>query len=405
MRFFSRAFALVALVWSALVAAPALAEPPDTEALLTRLDAMLGESGYVAEFGPVESAGPGEFRIAHVNMTGRGLSDPARVEEVIVGGADVAADGSLWIERLSFASLVQSGRNKRGRDYAVRVEGGEVSGLYLPDSQDTAVNLVPERGSAWKIGRMTMTVDGAVAILIDGVSGSSVPDAARETLASTAEVARLRIDPYAAGEPDLARRASELEMLTLDLSFRLAANWNAVTGRMEVDTWRVEAPGLGVLDFNLVLDGYTGERVRQMRSANAATSGNSGDGAQAMRAAGMEIMSALGGISVVGATLRFEDRSLVRRSLEARARDEGTTVEDLARILPDMSLSYTQMLDMPEFSQKLADALRAFLSDPKSMTIRLKPASPAPVAGLVGVALFSPATLVQQLGIEVTANE
>jgi hypothetical protein len=174
---------------------------------------------------------------------------------------------------------------------------------------------------------------------------------------------------------------------------------------MEVETWRVEAPGLGVFDFSLVLDGYTGERVRQMRSANVSTSGNSGDGAQAMRAAGMEIMSALGGISVVGATLRFEDRSLVRRSLEARARDDGTTVEDLAQILPDMSLSYTQLLDMPEFSQKLADALRAFLSDPRSMTIRLKPASPAPVAGLVGVALFSPATLVQQLGIEVTANE
>jgi len=405
MKLLRRAAAHCAVICLILVSSPALAAPPDTEALLTRLDAMFAESGYVAEFGPVESSVPGDFRIAHINMTGRGYRTPARVENVTIAGADLADDGSLSIERLTIARVTQSGQDRRGREYTVDVGGAEVTGVYQPDSDNGEANLVPARRSEWKVGRITVTFDGAVALIIDEIRGSAEPDAARQTLRSTAELTRLRFDPYAFGDAKVARTAGELEVLSLDLSMEIAARWDAKSGRMAVETWRLDAPGLGALDFSAVIDGYSEERVRQMRSANVASAGNSGDGASAMHAAGREIMAALGAITIAEGTLRFKDRSLVRRVLEARAEADDKTVEELVELLPDLSLSYTQLLEMPEFSNMVADALRTFLRDPKSMTVRLRPSAPVPVAGMIAMALFSPAALIQQLGLEITAND
>ncbi len=332
-----------------------------------------------------------------------------RIEKIAITGADIDADGAMTIEHLAVATMRQEGESKSGKAYTLTVEGAEADGLFLPDPQSETAPLVAPRPSLWKIGPLTLVMlgatDGAAALTIERMEGHSEPDASRQAVSTSARIVGMHIDAEAMDDSELDAKAADIDVKQFDVALSFASNWNSTTGRLQVDQWRLEAPGLGAFDLQLSLDGYTGEKVRQMRDASLASKDDQGDSAEAMRQAGKQMMAALGDISLSAAQLRFEDDSLTHKVLEARAKSDGQTVEELVAMLPDMSLSFTQMLDMPEFSQHIADALRTFLSDPKSMTIKLHPAAPAPVAGMIGMALFSPAALIEQLGVEITANE
>ena len=57
------------------------------------------------------------------------------------------------------------------------------------------------------------------------------------------------------------------------------------------------------------------------------------------------------------------------------------------------------------FTSEVVNSLATFLKDPKSLTVELKPAQPVTVQQLMGADVSKPRTIIDLLGLHVTAND
>jgi hypothetical protein len=106
-----------------------------------------------------------------------------------------------------------------------------------------------------------------------------------------------------------------------------------------------------------------------------------------------------------GASLRFEDQSLVNRILPMAAAMNGMDEKTLkASIGPMVQLALVQFQN-EAFTKQAMDAVNAFFADPKSITLTSKPASPLTVAEISDLDPSKPGESITRLGITVTAND
>jgi hypothetical protein len=62
-------------------------------------------------------------------------------------------------------------------------------------------------------------------------------------------------------------------------------------------------------------------------------------------------------------------------------------------------------LNNQAFTDQVVGAVNAFLKDPKSLTVALKPASPVKVEQLMSLNPADPGAAINLLGVSVTAND
>jgi hypothetical protein len=117
------------------------------------------------------------------------------------------------------------------------------------------------------------------------------------------------------------------------------------------------------------------------------------------------LMPQLQAITVSGAAVRFEDASITRKLLPMLAamqgQDEATMVASAA---PMVQMMLTQ-LGSPDFAAQASGAVAAFLKEPKSLTVAVKPATPIKVQDLMALNPAAPAEAIARLGVSVTAND
>ena len=91
--------------------------------------------------------------------------------------------------------------------------------------------------------------------------------------------------------------------------------------------------------------------------------------------------------------------------LEFAAEEQEISAADVANqtkaVLPFMMAG----INAPQLSQMVTAALSQFLDNPQSLTIRAAPAQPVPFSMLLAAGMASPDALVQQLNLNVTAND
>jgi hypothetical protein len=110
-------------------------------------------------------------------------------------------------------------------------------------------------------------------------------------------------------------------------------------------------------------------------------------------------------VLVNGASLRFEDQSLVNRLLPMAAAMNGMDEKTLkASIGPMVQLALVQFQN-EAFTKQAMEAVNAFFADPKSITLTAKPATAPTVAELSAMDPNKPAEAINRLGITVTAND
>ena len=122
--------------------------------------------------------------------------------------------------------------------------------------------------------------------------------------------------------------------------------------------------------------------------------------AQAQMMQGMALMQ---GVSIVSASVRYDDASLAGKLLDFFAAQSGadraTFVEGLKATLP-MMLAET---GIPELNDLVVPPVSAFLDDPKSLEVKVAPPSPTSLLVLMAAAA-NPAGLITALGLAVEAN-
>lgn len=164
------------------------------------------------------------------------------------------------------------------------------------------------------------------------------------------------------------------------------------------DQSRITVEKAGALALYLAFGGLTPERIKAvMVPVVSARAGADPDM--------MAIIAAANGATFNGFSLRFEDQSLTKRLLAYAAKmqnmDEKTLV---ANGMAMMQLGLSQ-LRSPDFAQKTVAAVGAFLNEPKSLTISLKPPAPVGVQQVMSLDPNNPAKAIELFGVSVTAND
>lgn len=109
--------------------------------------------------------------------------------------------------------------------------------------------------------------------------------------------------------------------------------------------------------------------------------------------------------SLVKATVRYQDASLINRLLRADGKKTG---QELAQMRQQYAAGMLASLGPLASDPKLAGSVQAisdFAKTPHNLTITLAPPMPVPVASLKDVAVQGPGALVDALGLSITANQ
>ncbi|MCA3561043.1 MAG: hypothetical protein IOC82_08465 [Aestuariivirga sp.] len=113
----------------------------------------------------------------------------------------------------------------------------------------------------------------------------------------------------------------------------------------------------------------------------------------------------LQGVTVKGASLRFDDASITRKMLPLMAAMQGMDEKVLiASIPPNVQLTFVQ-LQNEALTKQAVDAVTKFLADPKSLMLSINPASPMKVSDISALDPAKPGDAVTKLGVTVTANQ
>jgi hypothetical protein len=118
----------------------------------------------------------------------------------------------------------------------------------------------------------------------------------------------------------------------------------------------------------------------------------------------MSSMAIMQGVSIVGASVRYDDASLAGKLLELFAQQSGadraTFVTGLKAMLPDT----INQMGIPALAELIVAPASAFLDDPQSLELRIAPASPTSLLVLMAGAA-NPAGLIKVLNLTLAANQ
>lgn len=117
-----------------------------------------------------------------------------------------------------------------------------------------------------------------------------------------------------------------------------------------------------------------------------------------------DVAAKVSGVELHDLAIRYEDNSLFGRVLDLLAGEQGLSrneyVQQISAALPFLLAALTQ----PRFRSELIQVLGAFLQDPRSLTLTIKPEPPISADEIGRMAKSAPGDLPDRLGVSVTAN-
>ncbi|MCB1430611.1 MAG: hypothetical protein KDJ66_16045 [Nitratireductor sp.] len=402
MMYWSRRLALSASV-AILGTQPAFAI--DGATLVAGLKAQAAISGASLEVGTIEETGPDSFRLLDLEIAGNGMAKPLQVKSVEANGVREISGKSIMIDSLKFGGISLDGKTEKGDEFFMTVDGGEGTNLYFPDPNDLDAPLLPSETVSYRIGRMSMNISGAEVMTISGMKAITEKAVDGNEFSTEMSVSEMTIDLSQLKDTKAKAQMQALGLEKLSTEIRLVGSFNLDTGRMELSEYSFDTANVGKLGMTVAIDGYDMALLRKVRETTLEANKAGKNDPEAQKAAAAKLMSILSELKLAGATLSFDDQSIVGKVLDMQAAATGSTREELVQMAPVMAMGMTQALDNPEFSAMVSEALARFAGDPKSLTITLAPAEPVAFAQIVGTAISGPPALIGLLGVSVKANE
>ncbi len=117
------------------------------------------------------------------------------------------------------------------------------------------------------------------------------------------------------------------------------------------------------------------------------------------------LMPQLMNVSLSGLQFRFEDASITKKLLPLIAKMQG--MEEAAMVANAGAMMQISLMQLKNqaFTDQVVGAVTAFLKEPKSLTVSLKPAAPVKVQQLMMLDPSNPGAAIDVLGATVTAND
>ena len=117
------------------------------------------------------------------------------------------------------------------------------------------------------------------------------------------------------------------------------------------------------------------------------------------------LMPQLMNVSLGNFQLRFEDASITKKVLPIIAKMQGMDEAAMVANAGAMMQIGLMQLKNQAFTDQVVGAVSAFLKDPQSFTVSVKPGAPVKVQQLMTLDPTNPGAAIDVLGVSVTAND
>lgn len=398
------------LMAATALATLALAQPAmalDAEEFVDRIATVYAVMGYDLSFGPATLSGDTiVVDGVTINIKGAGVDPVALDTELTFTGVVEYEDGSYSAETLTVPDIdTQFAADPVGRLTLVDISAED---LWLPPEGDTSGVALLQLMGRMSTGALTVTRDGVEVIKIDSMEAASAftfseDDDTLEALDSTLSINNIWADLSTVGEedPEAAEIINALGLTRISGNISQISSWTMDDGHIVVDEFLFDFADVGALDITADITGFTPNLLDKIYALQSSGLDPESEQAQAQAMmAGMEIAQAL---SIVSASIRYDDAGLTPKLLDMFAAQSGADRSSFVEGLKSMLPGVIAQSGIPALGDIVVPPVSSFLDDPKSLEIAVRPANPTSVLVLAAAA-SNPASLIQALGLTVTAN-
>lgn len=379
----------------------------DAKTFVDRIASVYGAMGYGLTFGDAALSGDTiTVDGVTVDMKGTGM-DPIVVDtELTFSGVVENDDGSYFADSLTIPDIdTEFAEEPVGRLTLVDIVAED---LWLPPEGQTTSDVLIQIVGRMATGPLSVTRDGVEVIKIDSMEAVSefAFDAgdALESVSSSMSIANIWADLSTVGEEEAEAGAviEALGLTTISGNISQSVDWSMADGHMVIKEFLFDFADIGALNLTADVTGFTPamlDKIYAMQNSDLDPTSEEAQAQQMM--AGMEIAQA---VSIGGLSLRYDDASLAPKLLDLFAAQSGADrasfVEGLKAMLPAMIAES----GIPALADVVVPPVSAFLDDPKNIEVAVKPATPTSILVLAAAA-SNPASLIQALGLTVSANQ
>lgn len=393
----------------------------DAEAFIDRIEAVYGTMGYDLAFGPATAEGS-TITVDGVTIGIVGIDEePMQVDTTLTfTGVVENDDGSFTADELTIPDIDTEFASDPVGHFSLT--GIVAQDLWLPPEGDTSASALMQTMGRFATGPMVLSRDGVEFVRIDEIDVTSdftyADDDSLESIISNVSIANIWADltiidsieqetnedegASASGPSEAAAVIEALGLSTINGNITQSMTWTMDDGRLTVDESLIDFDNIGALNVTFDITGFTLDILDQIYAMQSSSLDPMSEEAQAQQMImGMEMARAL---SIVGASVRYDDAGLAGKLLDMFAAQSGA---DRAQFVQSIKATLPAMVGQagaPALTAMVVPALEAFLDDPQSVEVVLAP--PSPTSFLVlAAASNNPAALITALGLTITANQ
>ncbi|MFN0194352.1 MAG: hypothetical protein ACKVP5_20670 [Aestuariivirga sp.] len=406
MRTLALALTSAFLATSALTV-PAFAQdrPPVVTAILHTFESQMRGS---ASIGNITDDGAGNIIVSNMSFEAPAAgTDPAvkfTVGEMALNGVSDKGSGLFEISNATFKGMKVDVSDPSGAtmpvSVAIDVPEGRTEGWYVLALGDNPSALDQFRASMsvarkTEFGKMTMTVNG-VTVTADGYSSTWDGDPNTGSGMFDARFSNLVIPESAIAMLDTAGQLKQLGYTDIRIDLSGKGKLDVTPEALSFDmSGAYDMKDMGSLQFSAAASNVPMAAVGELQ--NAGKAGREPD-FNAM-------MPQLMGVTLSSVKLRFEDASITKRVLPMIAAMQGMDEATMVASAGAMAQLGLAQLKNQAFTDQTVAAINAFMKDPRSLTVSLKPAAPVTVQEMMGFNPQDPGAAITQLGVSVSAND
>ncbi|MEM6461909.1 MAG: hypothetical protein AAF724_08340 [Pseudomonadota bacterium] len=253
-------------------------------------------------------------------------------------------------------------------------------------------------------GPMKLTAEGQDVFSIASISMDLSKASDNSRMDFTGRADGLEIDLSSVEDAQTRQTLSGMGYQFVGGDVVLEGYWLPTTGEMTLSQYALSLDGVGRLDMQVSISGYTFEFVRGIQELQEKMD-DQGNDSQAQQAMGLAMLGMLQQLTFNSLSIRFDDASVTNKVLEMVASRQGMTRDQMVQGLQAMVPFALAQLQNPDFQKNVTEAVSLYLSDPKNIEISAMPAEPLSFASVVGTAMSAWQTLPQMLNVSVTANQ
>jgi len=362
------------------------------EAVIDGLKRQLSLQGMEFSADSAEMRG-NDVMLSGVAITAKGAENTFTIDQMLLEDVEEAGNGAFVVGRAAIPSF---GNQSNG--YTVAFEGAAFEGCYIagPDETDPIA-----KGGICRnveVGGLTVGKGSTPAFQLEGISVAMSPYEPGGTMDYDIKVKDFTVDFTQVDDPKAKATMSELGYTTLTGRVNATGQWNAGNGDASMSQ-SIVLDDAAALNIDFAVGGYTPELIAAMQEMNKQMQ------EQSDQAKGLAMMGLMQQLQIGNITVELVDDSATGKILDFVAKQQGSTREGIVAMAKGTLPFALAQLQNPDFAASVTAAVGAYLDNPGSLKIAAMPASPVPVAQIMGAAMAAPQSVIGVLNLKVTAND